>query len=233
MVCGLAPRKAEELAGQRRAALGCPLDRGNRALRSRVVADPLLEDVQAAADDHQEIVEVVCDAAGQLAECIELLRLRKLLLHPLEPELGLAPLGHVAGDLGEADKLAVLIDGIDDDAGPEEGAVLAHPPAVFLVAALVAGDLQRALRLAVGAVSLGVEAGKMLAEDLLGRVALDALAADIPARDHAGGVKHIKRIVGHPLDEKAEIALTFKEIALSLLVFSEHPSPGWKDTNAS
>src|SRR5262249_18275274 len=148
-----------------------------------IAADALLQGVNAAADDHQQIVEIVRDATGQLSERVEFLRFRKMLLHLFKLELGLAPLGDVAGDFCEADQSAVLVEGIDDDAGPEEGAVLAPPPAFFLVAALVARDLQRALWLAVGAVALRVEAGEMLAEDFLGAVALDALAADVPARD--------------------------------------------------
>ena len=145
-----------------------------------------LQRVKAAADDHQEIVEIVRHAAGQLAERVELLRFRQLLLHLLELELGLAALGDVAGDLGEADELAVLVDRVDDDAGPEEGAVLADAPAFLLVAALFPGNAQRAERLAVGAVGFGVEAGEVLADDLVGRIALDPLAADIPAGHDAG-----------------------------------------------
>ena len=97
---------------------------------------PFLQRVKAAADDHQKIVEVVRDAAGQLTERIELLRFCKLLLHLLELELRLAALGNVAGDLGETDEFAVLADRVDDDAGPEERAVLADAPAFFLIAAL-------------------------------------------------------------------------------------------------
>ena len=125
-------------------------------------------------------------AAGQLAERVELLRFRKLLVHLLELELGFAALGNVPGDLGEADELAVLVDGVDDDAGPEEGAVLADAPAFLLVAALFPGNAQGAERLAVGAVDFGVETGKVLPDDFVGRVTLDPLAADVPARHHAG-----------------------------------------------
>src|SRR6202022_2952978 len=114
----------------------------------------------------------------------------------LELELGLATLGNVAGDLGKTDELVVLPDRIDDDTGPEEGAILADAPALFF------GDLEGAKRLAVGAVRFGVEAGKMPADDLLRRIALDPLPADVPARDDARWVEHIKRVVGHTLDQK-------------------------------
>ena len=98
------------------------------------------------------------DAAGQLAERVELLRFGQLLLHALEVELGLAAFGNVAGDLGKADEFAVLPDRIDHDAGPEERAVLADAPALFFIAAGFFRDAQGAGRLAVGAVGLGVEA---------------------------------------------------------------------------
>src|SRR5882757_4586158 len=164
----LAPGKGQQLAGQRGAALCGRLDRRYRALKLCVAADAFLQRVDAAADDHQEIVEVVRDAAGQLAERIELLRFGELLLHLLEFELRLAPLGNVAGDFCKADEPAVLPDGIDDDAGPEEGAVLTDAPAFLFIAALFPGDPQRPFRLAAGSIGLGVEARKMPTDDLPG-----------------------------------------------------------------
>ena len=68
---------------------------------------------------------------------LHLLRLGKLLLRPLQRLLRLPPLGDVARDLGEADQLAVVVaDRVDDDAGPEARAVLAHAPALGLELAL-------------------------------------------------------------------------------------------------
>ena len=167
-------------------------DRRYRPLAPRIVVHALLQCVKAAADDHEKIVEIVGHAAGELAERVELLRFREMLLHLLELELGLAALGDVAGDLGKADQLAVLIDGIDDDAGPEERAVLADAPAFLLVAALFQGDPQGAGRLAVGPVDFGIEAGEVLPDDLFGRITFDPLAADVPAGDDAGRVQHVQ-----------------------------------------
>ena len=143
----------------------------------------------------------MCHAAGQLAECVELLRFRQLLVHLFELDLGLATLGNVPGDLGEADEIAVLVDGVDDDAGPEEGAVFSDAPAFLLVAALFAGNVQGAERLAVGAVGLGIEAGKVLPDDFVGRVALDPLAADIPARHDAVGIQHVQGVIGDTFNQ--------------------------------
>ncbi len=83
--------------------------------------------------------------------------------------LGLALLGHVARDLGEADQFAVLgADAVDDDARPEARAVLAHPPAVTLKPAFGPGDFEHLRRQAGFAVLIGVEGRKMLADDLVG-----------------------------------------------------------------
>ena len=206
----LPPCECQQLAGEGGAALGRPFDRRYRPLAFGIVANRFLQRVKTAADDHQEIVEIMGHAAGQLAERVELLRFRELLLHLLELELGFAALGNVPGDLGEADELAVLVDGVDDDAGPEEGAVLADAPAFLLVAALFPGNAQGAERLAVGAVDFGIEAGEMLPDDFVGRVALDPLAADVPARDHAGRVQHVQRVVGNAFNQKSEITFGFE-----------------------
>ena len=56
--------------------------------------------------DHKQIVEVVGDTAGQLAERFHLLRLRKLLLCEFECFLGIAAFGNVAGDFGEANEFS-------------------------------------------------------------------------------------------------------------------------------
>ena len=137
----LAPGERQQLARQRRAALGRELDRLRGARGLRILRRDLLQGMDVAGHDHQQIVEVVRHAAGELAERIHLLGFGELLLQPLERHLRLAALGDVAGDLGKADQLAVIVaDRIDDHAGPEERAVLADAPALLLVAAGFPGD---------------------------------------------------------------------------------------------
>src|SRR5207248_7938754 len=76
--------------------------------------------------------------------------------------LGLALLGHVAGNLGEADQLALLVPyRIDDDARPETRAVLAHAPAFALELALVARGLEHLFGHACLAVLVRVEGREM------------------------------------------------------------------------
>ena len=49
-----------------------------------------------------------------------------------------SPLGHIAGDFGEADQLAIrVIDCIDDSKGPEPGTILADAPALGLDAPIL------------------------------------------------------------------------------------------------
>ena len=54
----------------------------------------------------------------------------------------------------------------------------------------------------------------MLADDLFGRIALDPLAADIPARDDAVGIQHVERVVGNAFNEKTETTLALEQIPL-------------------
>lgn len=223
-VDALPPRKGEELVRQRGAAFGGGFDRGHGALELGVARSALLQDVKAAADDHQKIVEVVGNPAGELSERIEFLRLGELLLHCLELELGVAALGDVARDLGEADQRAALVDRVDHHAGPEERAVLSDAPAFLLISALFPGNTERPRRLAIGAVGLGVEAGKMLAEDFLGRIALDAFAADVPAGDDPLGIKHVEGVVGDSLNQQPETALALEQVSLLTELFG-HSGP--------
>ena len=164
-------------------------------------------------------------AAGQLSERIELLGFGELPLYLLELELRLAPLRDVTGDLGKADQPAAFVDRVDDDARPEEAAILADAPAFFFIAALFSRDPQRASGLAVDAVGFGIETGKMLAEDFVRGIPLDALAADVPACDDSVGIEHVERVVGDSLNQKAETALAFEQVPLLLLVLSHQILP--------
>ena len=71
----LAPRESQQLRGQ----LARPLGRGERAVgdppRALVEVRSLEQEIERADDRGQQIVEIVRDPAGQLAERLELLRL--------------------------------------------------------------------------------------------------------------------------------------------------------------
>ena len=217
-------REGEQVPGQPGAALRRLADVGEDAPQPFVVARQPLREPDAAHDDLEEVAEVVGDAARELAEGLQLLRLGHLLAQRVHGPLRLAPLGDVARHLGEADQGAaaaaiaalVVADGVDHHAGPEAAAVLAHAPALGLEPPGPLGLLQRPLRHPGGAVLLGVEAGEVLADDLLRRPALDPPRARVPVGDPARGVEHEDGVVGHALHEQAEAPLALDEGLLRL-----------------
>ena len=184
------------MAGQ----LLAPLDRGGdgvqRAGGALVGGGAAAQQLRLPAHDHEQVVEVVGDPTRELAERLHLLRLGQPLVGALELELGVPSLGDVARDLRKAKQLAVRVaDRVDDDVRPEQSAVLAHPPTLGLVAALLGRRAERAVSRAGRAIGLGVEDRDVPADDLVGRVALDPLGAGVPADDLARGVEHDQRIV--------------------------------------
>src|SRR3954463_6178348 len=88
-------------------------------------------------------VQGVPELVGQHGEELVLAAVghRQLLLVP--PTLGV-----VAGHIRESEELAVLVpEGRDEDAGPEPRTVLAYPPLLLPVGALLGGGLEGLLRL--------------------------------------------------------------------------------------
>ena len=100
----LAARKGEHALRQRRAALRAADGIVDQASDWGHRAHALASEFEAAEDRHQQVVEIVRDAAGELADGIHLLRLEQRLARLLQRALRLPPLGDVARDLGEADR---------------------------------------------------------------------------------------------------------------------------------
>ena len=80
----LSPREGEQALGQLRGALGAGQRIVERAFGARF-DDAALGDAEIADDDGEQIVEVVRDAAGQLADGFHLLRLPQRLLGQFAP----------------------------------------------------------------------------------------------------------------------------------------------------
>ena len=98
----LPAREAEELPGQRRAALGGVADAAEVLVR-RVVAFELgAGHLDVAEDGRQQVVEVVGDAAGEAADALHLLGLQELRFEPLA-------LGDVLHHAEHADRLAAIV----------------------------------------------------------------------------------------------------------------------------
>ena len=72
--------EGEQLAGQRGGAFGGAGDLLGRTAQMRLGAEALEQEFRVAGDHHEQIVEVVGDAAGEAADRFHLLRLAQLLL---------------------------------------------------------------------------------------------------------------------------------------------------------
>src|SRR5208282_3454455 len=75
-------------------------------------------------------------------------------------------------------------------------------PGFGLVPAIAGGDFERLLRHIRSTIILGVEAREVLADDLVGAVALDALCAPVPVGDDAIWIEHVDRVVGDAVDQQ-------------------------------
>src|SRR3954462_182668 len=107
------------------------------------LCDPHLQQFKAAGNSGQKIIEVVRQPAGQLPDRLHLLCLEQLLLGLLQLQLSLATLGEIASDLREADELTrLIVNGINNDAGPEAGAILPDAPAFSFEAPFAARRLK-------------------------------------------------------------------------------------------
>ncbi len=116
-------------------------------------------------------------------------------------------LGEIARDFREGDQIARGVENrIDDHIGPEMAAVLAHAPAFRLEAAFALGGFQGDPGDALLEVLGRVETGEMLADDLVGLIALEAARPRIPAGDMPLDVEHVDGIVGDALNQHLEPA---------------------------
>src|SRR4051812_49162080 len=92
--------------------------------------------------------------------------------------------------------------------GQEALAVGAQPPALSLEAVIGLGRRERLDRLAGGYILLREEDRDMLADDLLGSIAMDPDTAGIPTRNVAGRIQHEHRVVGDAVKQHAQIDIT-------------------------
>ncbi len=140
----------------------------------------------------------------------------------LQLELRFAPFGDVAGDLRVAEQPSLQVpDGVDQYAGPEHRAVLAHPPSLSLELSVCGRLIQRLHRPPRRPVGVGVEPGEVQADDLIGGVALDAFGARVPACHHAIRIQHDQSAIVDALDEHAELPLALQQRLLGRLTFGD------------
>jgi hypothetical protein len=167
-----------------------------------------MNDLQISDHDGQQIVEIMGNAAGELADRLHLLSLHHPLARFLEQGFGAVPIGNVTRDLGETDVGAVrIVDTIQDDTRPDPAAVFPYAPALSLHSAFSRGSRQQFLRQPGGAILLGVEQAKVQAENLLRGIALDVLSAGVPTGNAPLPVDHVNRIVLDALNQHLELPL--------------------------
>ena len=170
--------EGEQLAGELGGALGRALDL-EQLVAARAGADPPPRDLAVPADHRQQVVEVVRDAARELADRLHLLRLPELVLEPA-----------ALGDVAQHEQVA---------AGDELGlrADLEHAPVAVLLA--VPDVLEHALGDALGfqearPVGLGALRADQVVEprtqQLLARAAVEPAGRIVDELEAALGIEH-------------------------------------------
>src|SRR5690606_23308861 len=154
-----------------------------------------LHDGHRVADRRQRVAQLVAE------HCQEVMEVALLGLQPGDA----AAVAEVAGDLGEPQVVTgSVVHGGDEHAGPEPAAVLADAPALVLEAAVA----QRGFKFVLGPAGvdlfLRVEHREVLADDLLGGIALVDLGAEVPADHVALRVQHENGVVAHAFHQHAE-----------------------------
>src|SRR5450432_2667520 len=148
------------------------------------------------------------DAAGELANRIQLLRLKQRLASVLQ-RLARLPLHRdVARYLRESNQPAIIrMHCIDHDVGPEYAAILTKPLPLFFIAA-IRPSRGECTHWFTGCLILGcIKTRKMRADDFRWREALDALCARVPTRDLTRRRQHENGVVGDALHQKPKLLL--------------------------
>jgi len=202
----------EQLRRELRAAVDRVDGLADPLARPRIAVMPAVEQFEIAAQYLQQVVEVVSDAARQLAHGFHLLGAKQCRAGLFELPAGVQAFGDVPRDLRETDERAVFApDRVDHDVCPETLAILAHAPSLGLEASFACGNRQPAFRQSGCRVFWRIEAGEVRADHFFGAEALDSPRAGVPVRDRAVGREHEDRVVRDAVDEHPEALLAFDD----------------------
>ncbi len=139
--------------------------------------------------------------------------------------LHLLPLGHVTGDLGEADQRALTISQRrNQDVRPEARPVASDSPPLVLCSPVRDRAAELSLRLACRHVLGGVEAREGLADDFVGAISLEPLGAGVPARDPSLGVEPEDGVIVDALHQRTEALFALLQDPLRPLPGGEIPA---------
>ena len=168
-----------------------------------------MQRLQISDDDREQIIEVVRNAPGQLSDAFHLLRLPR-------PFIGGASFRQVAGNLGKSQEFALRrFDRVDNDTRPKRGAILADAPAFRLVFAGRCRDRQCLCGHPLGPFIFSIKPRKVMADDLLARIALDPFRACVPVHHMTLRIQHVDRVIGNALDQQPEAAFGILEFRLA------------------
>ena len=135
------------------------------------------DELVAGLDDRKQIVEIMRDAAGELADHLLLLGLVAILPQRFQ----LALLRDIADDFHESGGGAVsVMHRLDRRVGPEPLTGFANSPALLFIFSGMTGLGQTALRQQADDIFRRIEAGEMLADDFGPGIAFQLFGADIP-----------------------------------------------------
>lgn len=179
----LAPAERQQLARQLGAAPHRGLRTRNAPLECLVTGNALADEVQVARDHLQQVVEVVRDAAGKLANRLHLLRLAQLLLRGLKVGGGLLLGRHVAATGVDQPLLGPR----DPRDPPVAAVVVAH--AVVLAGQQAVGRGGQSAAAGVGFVGV-VEFEVAAADHLVRQPAQDRCPGFVGGADHAISIDH-------------------------------------------
>ena len=181
------------------------LDLGDLNPPRIVVAKVLREPIGVAENRGQQVVEVVCDAAGQLADGLHLLCLP-------QPAFHLPALGHVPYDGDKpVEPIHVARQRTHDDRADEGRAVRAAADAFPLSAPAPAGLLEEGLAVCFGQ---SEQRRRRCVLHHRGAGAEDVLGARRPRDDAAAMVEHEQRVVLDRLEHQAHPRLDLPQTAV-------------------
>ncbi|HVJ68739.1 MAG TPA: hypothetical protein VM510_12180 [Caulifigura sp.] len=121
---------------------------------------------------------------------------------------GYLPFSEITCDLGESPELSgVVIECSDYHIRPESAAILAKPPPLVFEATFFPGDFQSVLWPSAFNFFLWIKQGKMLPDDFVCIVLLDATGSGIPGGHMALRIENENRVVCDALDEELQQAV--------------------------